>query len=140
MYVRISFNKIYIIGKYNMMRPMMKDMVKNEKMNRISIKITPPGPNAKKIIQEDEKYLVTSTKSLPIVQKPIPESRNLLASSADSMADPRVPCHSLPPDPFTTRDSSRQCRALNTHLTRILTGIHSTLMDMRSLMSLRTVL
>ena len=36
-------------------------------MSRISIKVPPPGPNAKKIVDEDTKYLVTTTKSLPIV-------------------------------------------------------------------------
>ena len=46
---------------------MMKDVEKNEKMNKISIKVTPPGPNARKVVEEDAKYLVTSTKSLPIV-------------------------------------------------------------------------
>ncbi len=46
---------------------MMKDVEKTEKLNRISIKTTPPGPLAKKIIEDDQKYLVTSTKSLPIV-------------------------------------------------------------------------
>ena len=45
----------------------MKDMEKTEKLNGISIKVTPPGPKARKIIQDDEKYMVTSTKSLPIV-------------------------------------------------------------------------
>ncbi|MEM0156487.1 MAG: acetyl ornithine aminotransferase family protein [Thermoplasmataceae archaeon] len=46
---------------------MMKDVEKSEKLNRISIKVTPPGPKASRIIQDDEKYMVTSTKSLPIV-------------------------------------------------------------------------
>lgn len=36
---------------------------------RVKINVTPPGPEAKKIIEMDEKYLVTSTKSLPIVAK-----------------------------------------------------------------------
>ncbi len=36
-------------------------------MSRISIKVPPPGPNARKIVDEDTKYLVTTTKSLPIV-------------------------------------------------------------------------
>ena len=36
-------------------------------MSKISIKVTPPGPNARKIVDEDTKYLVTTTKSLPIV-------------------------------------------------------------------------
>ncbi len=34
---------------------------------QIQIRVTPPGPNAKKIIEMDEKYLMKSTKSLPIV-------------------------------------------------------------------------
>ena len=38
-----------------------------EKMSRISIKVPPPGPNARKIVEEDTKYLVKTTKSLPIV-------------------------------------------------------------------------
>lgn len=46
---------------------MMKDMEKKEKLSRISIKVPPPGPNARKLVEEDSKYLVTSTKSLPIV-------------------------------------------------------------------------
>ncbi len=45
----------------------MKDVEKSEKLNRISIKVTPPGPKASRIIQDDEKYMVTSTKSLPVV-------------------------------------------------------------------------
>jgi len=35
--------------------------------NKIDIKVLPPGPKAKKIVDLDAKYLVTSTKSLPIV-------------------------------------------------------------------------
>lgn len=46
---------------------MMEDTKKEENLNRISIKVTPPGPNARKIVDEDTKYLVTSTKALPIV-------------------------------------------------------------------------
>ncbi len=43
---------------------------KHEKvMNKIAIRITPPGPEAKKIVELDEKYLVKSTKSLPIVAR-----------------------------------------------------------------------
>lgn len=38
-----------------------------EELNRISITVPPPGPKAKKIVEEDTKYLATSTKSLPIV-------------------------------------------------------------------------
>lgn len=46
-------------------------MLKNQKNDerRVKINVTPPGPEAKKIIEMDEKYLVTSTKSLPIVAK-----------------------------------------------------------------------
>ncbi len=46
-------------------------MLKNQKNEerRVKINVTPPGPEAKKIIEMDEKYLVTSTKSLPIVAK-----------------------------------------------------------------------
>jgi 4-aminobutyrate aminotransferase len=40
-----------------------------EKMTRISIKTELPGPEARKIIEMDSKYLVTSTKSLPVVGK-----------------------------------------------------------------------
>lgn len=46
---------------------MIKDAHTGEKMSRISIKVPPPGPNAMKIVDEDAKYLVTTTKSLPIV-------------------------------------------------------------------------
>lgn len=45
----------------------MKDEERNEKMSRISINVPPPGPNARKVVEEDSKYLVKSTKSLPIV-------------------------------------------------------------------------
>ncbi len=46
-------------------------MLKNQKNEerKVKINVTPPGPEAKKIIEMDEKYLVTSTKSLPIVAK-----------------------------------------------------------------------
>ena len=46
-------------------------MLKNQKTDErmVKINVTPPGPEAKKIIEMDEKYLVTSTKSLPIVAK-----------------------------------------------------------------------
>ena len=46
-------------------------MLINQKTDerRVKINVTPPGPEAKKIIEMDEKYLVTSTKSLPIVAK-----------------------------------------------------------------------
>ena len=46
-------------------------MLKNEKFEekKIRIAVTPPGPEAKKVIEMDDKYLVTSTKSLPIVAK-----------------------------------------------------------------------
>ncbi|MCL5803827.1 MAG: acetyl ornithine aminotransferase family protein [Candidatus Thermoplasmatota archaeon] len=42
---------------------------KNAEMNRINIKGSLPGKNAKKIIAMDTKYLVKSTKSLPVVGK-----------------------------------------------------------------------
>lgn len=40
-----------------------------EDMNKISIKIIPPGPESKKIVDLDSEFLATSTKSLPIVAK-----------------------------------------------------------------------
>ncbi len=46
---------------------MMKDTAMKEKMDKISITVPPPGPNAKKVVEEDTKYLATSTKALPIV-------------------------------------------------------------------------
>ena len=46
---------------------MMNEAHPKGEMSRISIKVTPPGPNARKIVDEDTKYLVTTTKSLPIV-------------------------------------------------------------------------
>ncbi|HLH86648.1 MAG TPA: acetyl ornithine aminotransferase family protein [Thermoplasmataceae archaeon] len=50
---------------------MMKDVLKQdaEKLQTISIKVPPPGPKAKKIIEEDRNYLVKTTKSIPIVAK-----------------------------------------------------------------------
>ncbi len=36
-------------------------------LDKIRIKGAVPGPNAKKIVEQDSKYLVTSTKSLPVV-------------------------------------------------------------------------
>lgn len=36
-------------------------------MNKIIIKTELPGPNSRKIVAEDSKYLVTTTKSLPVV-------------------------------------------------------------------------
>lgn len=38
-----------------------------EEMDRISIRVPPPGPNARKVVEEDTKYIATSTKSLPVV-------------------------------------------------------------------------
>ncbi len=38
-----------------------------EKMDRILMKVTPPGPKAREIIAEDKKFLATTTKSLPVV-------------------------------------------------------------------------
>ncbi len=46
---------------------MLKEAHPKGEMSRISIKVPPPGPNARKIVDEDTKYLVTTTKSLPIV-------------------------------------------------------------------------
>ena len=46
-----------------------KKVKKNAEMNRINIKGSLPGKNAKKIIAMDTKYLVKSTKSLPVVGK-----------------------------------------------------------------------
>ncbi len=40
-----------------------------EALRGINIKVEPPGPEARKIIEMDEKYLARSTKSLPIVAK-----------------------------------------------------------------------
>ncbi len=42
-------------------------MENNALLNGVRISTDLPGPNAKKIIAEDEKYLATSTKSLPVV-------------------------------------------------------------------------
>jgi len=42
-------------------------MENNTLLNGVRISTDLPGPNAKKIIAEDEKYLATSTKSLPVV-------------------------------------------------------------------------
>ncbi|WP_337859819.1 acetyl ornithine aminotransferase family protein [Ferroplasma sp.] len=42
-------------------------MENNVLLNGVEIKTELPGPNAKKVIKEDEKYLATSTKSLPVV-------------------------------------------------------------------------
>ncbi len=41
----------------------------NEVEMRINIRITPPGPNARKLMENDEKYLATSTKSYPVAGK-----------------------------------------------------------------------
>ena len=43
--------------------------VEPNRMTRISIKTELPGPEARKVIEMDKKYLVTSTKSLPVVGK-----------------------------------------------------------------------
>ncbi|MEM0157956.1 MAG: acetyl ornithine aminotransferase family protein [Thermoplasmataceae archaeon] len=50
---------------------MLQDVSKqnDEKMQAISIRIPPPGPKAKKVIEEDRTYLVKSTKSIPIVAR-----------------------------------------------------------------------
>ena len=36
---------------------------------KVNIKTTPPGPNARVIVDEDTRYLATSTKSLPVVAR-----------------------------------------------------------------------
>ncbi len=36
---------------------------------KVNIKVVPPGPKGKKIVEEDTEYLATSSKSLPIVAK-----------------------------------------------------------------------
>ncbi|MGP6220606.1 acetyl ornithine aminotransferase family protein [Caldiplasma sukawensis] len=46
----------------------MQEQEKNN-FEHVSIKVTPPGPRAKEIVSDDEKYLVTSTKSLPIAAR-----------------------------------------------------------------------
>lgn len=40
-----------------------------EEMKEIKIKVPPPGPESKKVVEQDADYLITSTKSLPIVAK-----------------------------------------------------------------------
>ncbi|CAC11216.1 L-2, 4-diaminobutyrate:2-ketoglutarate 4-aminotransferase related protein [Thermoplasma acidophilum] len=40
-----------------------------EELNGIKIKVTPPGPEAKKIIDMNDRYLARSTQSLPVVGK-----------------------------------------------------------------------
>lgn len=42
---------------------------KRDKLDRILIKTQLPGPKAKKVVDLDSKYLVTTTKSLPVVGK-----------------------------------------------------------------------
>jgi len=44
-----------------------KDKLQN--LDSIRIRVTPPGPEAKKVIDSDSEYLVTSTKSLPLAAK-----------------------------------------------------------------------
>lgn len=44
-----------------------KDKLQN--LDSIRIRVTPPGPEAKKVIDSDGEYLVTSTKSLPLAAK-----------------------------------------------------------------------
>lgn len=41
----------------------------NEFEMKVNIRVTPPGPKAKEIVSSDEKYLATSTKSIPMVGK-----------------------------------------------------------------------
>ena len=59
---------------------MIKETRSGEKMSKISIKVTPPGPNARKIVEEDTKYLVKTTKSLPIVAE---RARGAFVEDAD---------------------------------------------------------
>jgi 4-aminobutyrate aminotransferase len=44
-------------------------MTNSETYDMPKIKVTPPGENAKKVIEQDKKYIVTSTKLSPIVVK-----------------------------------------------------------------------
>lgn len=45
----------------------LQESTKNQFEMRVNIKTLPPGPKAKVIVDEDTKYLATSTKSLPVV-------------------------------------------------------------------------
>ncbi|GGM67105.1 aspartate aminotransferase family protein [Thermogymnomonas acidicola] len=48
---------------------MMKESKASAELNRIQIRVTPPGPEAKKIVKRDHDVLAKSTKSLPIVAR-----------------------------------------------------------------------
>ena len=48
---------------------MISELHQRQKMDRIDMKVVPPGPEAKKIVDLDTKYLVKSTKSLPVVAR-----------------------------------------------------------------------
>ena len=48
---------------------MISELHQRQKMDRIDMKVIPPGPEAKKIVDLDTKYLVKSTKSLPVVAR-----------------------------------------------------------------------
>jgi 4-aminobutyrate aminotransferase len=43
--------------------------VTNDELNGINIKVEPPGPNAKKILERDKKYMATTNKVMPVVAK-----------------------------------------------------------------------
>ncbi|MCW6169477.1 MAG: acetyl ornithine aminotransferase family protein [Thermoplasmatales archaeon] len=45
----------------------MMENTNYEKLEKIDMKVTPPGPKAKQVIEDDKKFLATTTKSLPIV-------------------------------------------------------------------------
>ncbi len=49
------------------MESMLNNNEKREIKKKIEIKVLPPGPRAKEIVELDSKYLMTSTKSLPVV-------------------------------------------------------------------------
>jgi 4-aminobutyrate aminotransferase len=48
---------------------MISELHERQKLERIDMKVVPPGPEAKKIVDLDTKYLVKSTKSLPVVAR-----------------------------------------------------------------------
>ena len=47
----------------------MQESTKEDFEMKVNIKTTPPGPNARVIVDEDTRYLATSTKSLPVVAR-----------------------------------------------------------------------
>ncbi len=48
---------------------MISELHERQKLERIDMKVVPPGPEAKKVVDLDTKYLVKSTKSLPVVAR-----------------------------------------------------------------------